>query len=82
MAELVNRAMQYINRVEPAPTADGPAPLLIGLDERYKDIELVTFWTPARGAPKLLDLDKWRIVPSRTERRLVHRRHRIQHECQ
>jgi hypothetical protein len=33
-----------------------PAPLLIGLDRRHQNVELVTFWRPNGRSPKLLDL--------------------------
>jgi len=47
--------MQHIYRVEPAPALEGPTPLLIRLDQRRKNIELIARWRTSGRTPKLLD---------------------------
>src|SRR4051794_2721324 len=42
MAKVVNGVVQHVHRVESASAMERPTTLLIGLDQRYQNIELVT----------------------------------------
>jgi hypothetical protein len=48
--------MQHIDRVKPPTALERPTPLLIRLDQRDENVELITLRCPNRRAPKLLDL--------------------------
>ena len=44
VAEFLDRVKQHIDRVKAAPALEWPAPLLIRLDQRHKNVELVACW--------------------------------------
>jgi hypothetical protein len=48
--------MQHIHQVKATPALEWPAPLLIPLDQRHENVELITLWRAGGRAPKLLDL--------------------------
>src|SRR5258708_27867932 len=50
--------MQHIHRVKTTPALERPAPLLIRLDQRHENIELIAFRRAKGSAPKPLDLCK------------------------
>src|SRR5712672_3818234 len=56
MTEFLDRIMQHIHRVKTTPALERPAPLLIRLDQRHENVELITLWRATGRAPKLLDL--------------------------
>jgi hypothetical protein len=49
-------------RVKPPPALERPAPLLIVLDQRHENVELVTLRRPEGRAPQLLDLGERSIL--------------------
>ncbi len=67
VSELLDRVAQHIHRVEPASTPERPAPFLIGLDQRHKNVELIALWRPIGRAPKLLDLGESGAEPTMPE---------------
>ena len=56
VTEFLDRIVQHIHWVKPPTTLERPAPLLIRLDQRDENVELITLWCPTGRAPKLLDL--------------------------
>src|SRR5260370_8406784 len=56
MTEFLNRIMQHIHRIKATPALERPSPLLIRLDQRHENVELVAFRRSNGRAPKLLDL--------------------------
>src|SRR6266550_6421878 len=56
MTEFFDRIMQHIHRLKPTPALEWPSPLLIRLDQRHENVELVAFWRSNGRAPKLLNL--------------------------
>src|SRR5258705_3931853 len=56
MTEFLNRIMQHIHRVKATPALEWPWPVLIRLDQRHENVELVAFRRSNGRAPKFLDL--------------------------
>jgi hypothetical protein len=53
VTEFLDRVAQHVHRVESAAAPEGPAPFLIGLDQRHKNVELVDLCTPTRRPQSL-----------------------------
>jgi hypothetical protein len=56
MTEFLNRIMQQIHRVKATPALEWPAPLLIRLDQRHENLELIALWRAPGRAERLLGL--------------------------